>query len=146
MGADTHVRVHHGELVVLFDSYRGIDEFSRVLHGFDGTENFALLLRALPPGMTYKKAAAGGHNHEYLQAAGRADAMTVEICKAGGRQRGADRVRYVVGRRDDRDTPRDVPIALPRSTEMRSASEVFGAGEAAQLFYDYYRTGDIGPG
>jgi hypothetical protein len=39
-----------------------------------------------------------------------------------------------------------VPIVLPASTEMRSAAEIFDADEAAELFFSYYKTGDIPAG
>jgi hypothetical protein len=82
-------------------------------------------------------------DRQHIQAAGRADAMTVEICKAGGAQWGVDWVRYVVGHPHPDDAPLDVPIVLPHSTEMRSRYEIFDADEAAQLFFSYYNTGDI---
>jgi len=69
--------------------------------------------------------------------------MTVEICKPGGAQWGVDWVRYVIGHPHDGDAVLDVPIVLPHSTEMRSRSEIFDADEAAELFYNYYKTGGI---
>ena len=94
--------------------------------------------------MDYDQAAAAGQDAlEYLQAAGRADQLIVEIRKAGGSQWGADWVRYVVGHPHEGSAPLDVPITLPKSTEMISAPEVFEADEAAQLFYGYYQTGEI---
>jgi hypothetical protein len=144
VAVDTHVREHNGgELIVVFDSYADINEFARVLRGFNGTDQYALLLWALPPGMDNRQAVAAGLDREYIQAAGRADEMTVEICKPGGEQSGADWVRYVVGHPHVGDAPLDVPIVLPQSTEMRSRFEIFDADEAAQLFYSYYKTGDI---
>jgi hypothetical protein len=107
------------------------------------TDRYSLLLWALGPGMDYAQAAAAGLNREYIQALGRADALTVEICKPGGQQWGVDWVRYVIGHSHGEDAVLDVPIVLPYSTEMRSRSEVFGADEASHLFYDYYKTGDI---
>lgn len=132
-----------GELVVEISSYKDISKFARVLHGFDGADQFALVLWALPPDMDYDQAVAAGHNREYIQALGRADVMTVEICKAGGAPWGVDWTRYVVGHPHEGDAPLDVAIVLPRSTEMRSRYEVFEADEAAQLFFSYYKTGDI---
>jgi hypothetical protein len=89
------------------------------------------------------QAVAAGLDREYIQAAGRADAMTVEICKPGGQQWGVDWVRYVIGHPDSEGAVLDVPIVLPQSTEMRSRAEIFEADEASQLFYSYYKTGDI---
>lgn len=53
-------------------------------------------------------------------------------------------MRYIVGHPHDGNPPADVPIALPRSTEMVSRAEVFDATDAAELFFNYYATGDIG--
>jgi hypothetical protein len=141
----THVREYGSGNVVSFDSYAEIGEFARILRGFNGTDRFALLLWALAPGMDYERGVAAGLNREYIQAVGRADAMTVEICKPGGAQWGVDWVRYVVGHPHGGDAALDVPIALPMSTEMRSRYEIFDADEAAQLFFSYYKTGDISP-
>jgi hypothetical protein len=55
-------------------------------------------------------------------------------------------VRSIIGHPDGADTPLDVPITLPQTTEMISQAEVFEAEEAAQLFMAYHRTGDIPPG
>jgi hypothetical protein len=41
------------------------------------------------------------------------------------------------------DAPLDVAVERPRSTEMEARNEVFGADEAASLFYRHYTTGDI---
>lgn len=144
VAVDTHVTEHNGgKLITILDSYADIAEFADVLRRFNGTERFSLVLWALPPGMDNRQAVAAGLDREYIQAAGRADAMTVEICKPGGQQWGVDRVRYVVGHPDGGDAALDVPIVLPHSTEMRSRSEIFNADEAAELFYSYYKTGDI---
>jgi len=130
-------------MLVEFSSYADIDKFARVLHRFNGPDRFALILWALLPRMESDQARAAGLDREYIQAAGRSDAMTVEICKAGGAQWGVEWVRYVIGRPGEGDGALDVPIVLPTTTEMRSSAEVFEAAEAAQLFYSYYKTGDI---
>jgi hypothetical protein len=142
----THVRESGSGNVVSFDSYAQIGEFARILHGFNGADRFALLLWALAPGMDYDHGVAAGLNREYIQAAGRADGMTVEICKAGGEQWGVDWVRYVIGHPHEGDAALDVPIVLPARTELRSRYEIFDADEAAELFFSYYKTGDIPSG
>lgn len=143
MAVDTHVMQTGNGTIVVFDSYADVGVFSRPLHRLNGADRFALALWALPPGMDNRQAVAAGLDKEYIQAAGRCDAMTVEICKAGGAQWGVDWVRYVIGHPHEGDGPLDVPIVLPRSTEMRGRFEIFDADEAAQLFYSYYKTGDI---
>lgn len=80
-----------------------------------------------------------------MQAGGSADAMTVQIRQLGGQQWGVESVRYGGGRPHAAPEALDAPITLQRSVEMVSSSEVFGASEAADLFFSYYRTGDIPP-
>lgn len=93
--------------------------------------------------MNYDQAVDAGQDAlEYLQAAGRADRLTVEIRKTGNNPWGADYVRYVVGHGTGREAL-DVPIHLPASTETVARSEVFEADEVADLFYHYFRSGDI---
>lgn len=142
----THVMQYSSGNVVLFSSYADIGTFARPLHAFDGTDRYFLVLWALGPGMDYDESVAAGLNRKYIQAAGRPDALTVEICKPGGSQWGVDWVRYVIGHPYEGDAQLDVPIVLPHSTEMRSHYELFDADEAAQLFFDYYKTGDIPSG
>ena len=72
--------------------------------------------------------------------------ITVEIRKPGGQQWGMEWVRYVVGHPHDGEAPIDVPIELPKNTDMISRAEVFEAEEAADLFISYYKTGDIPAG
>jgi hypothetical protein len=139
----THVMQYGNGNVVVFDSHADVGEFGTRLSRLNGSDRFALVLWALGPGMDYDQSVAAGRNREYVQAAGRGDALTVEICKAGGSQWGVDWVRYVIGHPHDSEAPLDVPIVLPRSTEMRSRHEIFESDEAAQLFYNYYKTGDI---
>lgn len=45
-----------------------------------------------------------------------------------------------------RTRPIDVPIELPRGPEFVSAAEVFEAEEAGDIFFTYYKTGDLPPG
>lgn len=135
----------NGTSVLSLGGWVDADEFRCRLRRFDGTERFALNLWTLPPDMDYVEAVRAGLDAlEYIQTAGRADALTVEIRKAGGSQWGVDWVRYVVGHpHSGAAEPLDVPIVLPQSTEMIARHEVFGADEAADLFYSYYRDGDI---
>ncbi|MGV0815763.1 hypothetical protein ABQF34_27750 [Mycolicibacterium boenickei] len=135
----------NGTSVLSLGGWVDVDDFRRRLHRFNGTERFALNLWSLPSDMDYVEAVRAGLDAlEYIQTAGRADALTVEIRKAGGSQWGADWVRYVVGHpHAGAAEPLDVPIVLPQSTEMIARHEVFGADEAADLFYSYYECGDI---
>ncbi|MED5811081.1 hypothetical protein VST63_01795 [Mycolicibacterium sp. 050232] len=135
-----------GSSIVSLGGWVDVDTFAGPLRAFDGSERFALTLWALPPDMDYVEAVRAGREAlEYIQSAGSAEAMTVEIRKAGGSQWGANWVRYVVGHPHSTAAPLDVPIVLPQSTEMIARHEVFGADEAAELFYSYYQSGDISP-
>lgn len=148
MGAKTHVlRFGGGSTTLEVDAALDRGMFSSPLRGFDGDQRWALTLLPLPAGVrNYNAALAGGHVFDhYLQAAGRADALTVEIRKPGGEQWGARSVRYVVGHSNAVNQPLDVAIRLPVSTQIIRAGEVFTAEEAADIFYRYYRSGDIAP-
>jgi hypothetical protein len=72
--------------------------------------------------------------------------MTSKSARRRERRWGVDWVLYVIGHPDDGDAALDMPIVLPKSTEMRSRFEVFDADEASQLFWSYYKTGDIPSG
>lgn len=122
-------------------------QFSMPLHNFDGQRPWSLCLEPLAPGDSYAaRVEQGRGSTEYLQAAGRADAMTIELRKPGGQQWGAEWVRYTVGHPHTAPAPLDVEIPTPHvpSAPIRiSAAEVFDADEATALFLAYYRTGTI---
>jgi hypothetical protein len=111
------------------------------LHRNNGAERWALTLWPLPEGMSYEDVCAiAVATTKFLQAAGRADALMVEIRKPGGAQFGCQWVRYFVGHPHETPKPLDVPIELPHGAVMVSADEVFGAEEAADLFLAYQQT------
>jgi hypothetical protein len=118
---------------------RDAGRFLDYLGGFDGTDVWALILGVrLAPAFANDQAAV-----RYLQAAGTAEAMTVEIRRPGGREWGAVSVRSVIGRPHFEPAALTVAVELPRSTQMVSTYETFGAEEAAALFDHFYRTDDI---
>jgi hypothetical protein len=86
--------------------------FGHHLRQFDGTDVWALILSSLPSDGT----------SAYLQTAGSAEAMTVEICKPTSQ--GAQSVRYVVGHPHAGPPRLDVEVVLPRSTEVIARHEV----------------------
>ncbi|MBB5163722.1 hypothetical protein [Mycobacterium sp. AZCC_0083] len=142
----THVTESNGGALIVEMGHRAeIDEFAGPLRRFNGIDRFALTLWALPVGMNYDQARALSRDAlEYIQAAGKADALTVEIRTAGGSEWGAEWVRYVVGHANSAELPTlELTIELPHSTELIARHEVFGADEAADLFYGYYKTGGI---
>ena len=147
MSGFTHILTYDGgELVAQIPNNCDISEFSNPLRHFNGDDQWALGLAPLPPDKTYEQMLAADElSTEYLQAAGLPDTMTVEIRKPGGAQWGAAWVRYTIGHRCATQEPRDVPIRLAHGVKMISRSQVFGAEEAADMFFVYYQSGDIAP-
>ena len=143
--AYTHVvKYDGGVFAISIGSNADRSEFADPLSRLNGTKPWALTLFALPDGLDHGAMIAAGREADaYLQAGGSANAMTVQIRKPGGQQWDVESVRYIVGRPHKAPEALDVPIALPRSVEMVGRSEVFGADEAADLFFGYYRTGNI---
>lgn len=145
MGVPTHAMVYTGGSAATMDSGAGPLQFLGPLRVLNGTERWFLLFYPLPDGKTFEEFRDQA-TERYIQAAGTAEAMTVEIRKPGGQQWGADWVRYTIGHPHDGDAPLDVAIPLPRGDQMISAPEVFDAEEAGQLFMAYHETGDIPAG
>ncbi|ORV01584.1 hypothetical protein AWB94_25930 [Mycolicibacterium canariasense] len=121
--------------------------FSGPLHKMNGDDKWALNLTRLPEGLRYQ----GALDQEleataFIQAGGSADCMTIEIRQPGGHEWGVESVWSVVGHASADRQERDVPIKLPRSTQMISEAEVFDADEAADLFFQYYKTGQLPAG
>jgi hypothetical protein len=79
--------------------------------------------------------------HEYLQSAGTADGMSIEI----RRLEGDEYRQYTIGRGGERSTVQDRVIVWgPNRRELTvSADEVFAADEATPVYLAYYRTGTI---
>lgn len=146
MGAPTHVIEYTGGLAVTVD-FVMLQDFLAPLSALGEDGNWYLALYPLPAGMSYEKMRKANMGPtQYVQAAGTADKMAVEVRKPGGEQWGADFVRFGVGHPHDGVAPVDVPLLLPHGTEMISAPEVFGAEEAAEIFMAYYATGQIPDG
>jgi len=149
-GHTTHVLEYDGGLFTReISARRDIKVFSDTLSRFNGTKPWALTLIPLPAGMDYEQVLkAKIETTEYVQAGGSADAMTVQIRKPGGNgsDQGVESVWYVVGHPGGGGSALDVAIPLPNSVEMISRTEVFGAAEAAELFFAYYQHGDIPSG
>lgn len=145
MGVMTHAMIYAGGWAETMDGGSGRLQFRGPLGVLDGGERWFLTFYPLPPGKRFEEI----RNTEvpnFLQAGGTAEKMTLDIRKPGGEQWGVDEVRYVIGHAHEGRQPLDVAIDLPSGPEMVSASEVFGAEEAADIFYAYYKTGDIPSG
>lgn len=145
MGVPTHVMEFSSGMASEKDGGSGLLHFQSPLRQLDGIERWYITLSPLPAGKRYSEV-RGDAATEFLQAGGTAEKMMLDIRKPGGEQWGAKWVRYIVGHRHGSPEPIDVAIALPRGPEVVSASEVFGADEAGEIFYSYYKTGDIPPG
>lgn len=110
------------------------------LDTMDGVDVWAVILDARVTSTSDNDPAA----IRYLQAAGSASAMTIEIRHPGGSRWDAVPLRSVVGHPHDGTAALDVAIDMPRHTELASKHEIFRADEAAELFGAFYRTGDLG--
>jgi hypothetical protein len=113
--------------------------FGLSLARFDGAGAWGLILeiRATDPD--------NPGSVRYLQAAGSAQAMTVELRRPGGDDWGAVSVLYTVGhpQSDPDHSSSDVAIELPTATLSIRSNEVFTAEEATELFFTYYRADTI---
>jgi hypothetical protein len=145
MNGSTHVLTYDGGVQTAEISARkDISTFSNPLHNFNGDDQWGLGLAPLPPDKSYSDMLRAGElSTEYIQAAGLPFTMTVEIRKPGGEQWGATWVRYTVGHPRTGTEPLDVPIQLAHGVKMISRSQVFAADETAELFFTYYKIGDI---
>jgi hypothetical protein len=146
--AYTHVvKSNGGQLISEIGRNVDRERFAGPLRRKDGRQRWGMALMPLPDDLDYDEMIAAGEDfNEYLQAAGSAEALTVEIRKAGGAQWGCHWVRYVVGHPDPADLPLDVTIETGVNALQVSAAEVFDAEEAADLFMAYHRSGDIPDG
>lgn len=145
MGIPTHVMEFSSGRATVKDGGSGRLQFVSPLRQLDGTERWFITFYALPAGKSYEEV-RHDDTPEYIQAGGRADKMMLDIRKPGGAQWGADLVRYIIGHAHSGNPPIDVPIELPRGAEFVSAPEVFDAEEAGEIFFTYYKTGDVPPG
>jgi len=144
MGIPTHAMEYTGGSALAMGSGAGWLQFFGPLNMLGKNGNWYVIFFALPDGVSYDQMRAEKIcATEYVQAGGTAEKMAVEIRKLGGEQWGAKWVRYGIGHPHDGVAPVDVPLELPNGTEWISAPEVFAAGEAAQIFISYYKTGAI---
>jgi hypothetical protein len=148
VGAFTHVvKVDGGEMVSQIGPRPDRQRFAAPLRRQDGVNRWGLGLFPLPDHMSYDEMLSAGLEFtEYMQAGGKAVALTVEIRMRGGQRWGCDWVRYVIGHPHDRPLPLDVEIPMPDGPVVVSTAEVFDAEEAAELLLSYHQSGDIPSG
>ncbi|MBO0885171.1 MAG: hypothetical protein J2P17_33560 [Mycobacterium sp.] len=145
MGTHTHLLEYDGGVLVDEFSNAYLHDFANPLHRFNGEKPWALCLASLPHGMDYAevRATAAGLT-TYLQAAGSSpETIMVEVRKPGGQQWGMQSVRYAIGHSNNDGATADVAVKLPVNTYMINQHEVFDADETAELFWAYYKTGEI---
>jgi hypothetical protein len=115
-----------------------LDDIAKMLGRLDGTKTFSLILWKLPTGKRLDETVAQRDATEYIQAAGSADRMTVEVRRSvGGKFE-----HFVVGRapRGENSGNKET-IHWDGVKTIVAHNEVFSADEAAELFLSYYRTG-----
>jgi len=114
------------------------------LSRLNGESLFAISLWRQPEDVEWGDKLPKNWPHEYLQSAGAADGMSIEI-----RRLEDDEYRqYTIGRDGEGSTARDQVIVWgPNRRELTvSADEVFTADEATPVYLAYYRTGTIPDG
>jgi hypothetical protein len=118
------------------------DEIRRVLSSLDGADIFAISLWELPAGKELDQVNHKRWPVEYIQCAGTADRMTVEVRRLESKQAH----QFVVAASGE-EVPATELIqwdAGRHSTKLRP-SEVMSWEEAAELFIAYYETGAVPP-
>ena len=135
----THVLTANGRISIPLDESLTAVQISSVLHHLDGTEHFSIALWRTPASarIDFRPVV------EYLQAAGSAARMTVEMSAL------IDGIRHhwVVGRRGQRRTSDGAKVAIGwdgHATTVR-AYECFDADEAADVFVYYLHHAGVGP-
>jgi hypothetical protein len=133
MNGDTWMDVHSIE--------RGeADDIRATLHRLDGIKGYSLLLWKLPPGKTLYDVSPDEDAQEYIQCAGSADRMTVEVRRLNG----DNYEHFVVGRAPNgQDHGKEETIHWDDVNTVVAPNEVFSADEAADIFLSYYRTGSV---
>ncbi|TCC36933.1 hypothetical protein [Kribbella sindirgiensis] len=107
----------------------------------DGVDRYSLSLWRLPVGVPFDRVDLAVWPQEYVQVAGSADRMTVEVRRPGD----PGERQYVVGRAvPDNSGPAGEVVIRWNGCESRVYSyEVFSAAEAAEVFVRYYETGQV---
>ncbi len=114
------------------------NDIGATLARLDGTKFYSLLLWKLPPGKSLDDVSPDEDANEYIQCAGSADRMTVEV----RRLKGGTYEQFVVGRAPNGESPeKKETIHWEKVDTVVARNEIFSADEAAELFRSYYTTG-----
>jgi hypothetical protein len=123
-------------------SWMEIDRSDEIgLRRMDGERLFSLLLWRLPPDCDFVDSNPTKNAHEYLQCAGSADRMTLEV----RRREGAGFAQYSIGRRPSLKPSSASPVQISWAGHNVTVApdEVFTAGEAESVFAEYFTSGTI---
>lgn len=121
------------------DKFRPLeDKVRRGLTVLDGVEDFATSIWRLTEGLRMADSLPAGYPFSYLQAAGSAERMTVEMRVSHGPDAVAD--HYVVGHPvADQFAEPLVEIPWDGHAQTVFANKVFEASEAGDIFWYYYQ-------
>ncbi|TIC86714.1 hypothetical protein E8D34_10720 [Nocardioides sp. GY 10113] len=128
----------------LTDSFRSYEQQLR--HGIgllDGGERSSYLLFHVPDDAGWPDAPGfnvGDYDGDYLQCAGTAGAMVIEVrrLEADGRHH-----QYALGRPTSATSAPSVEVDLGGVSLMVSANEVFDADEAVRIFLHYFESRSV---
>lgn len=142
MTEPTHVVTTNGSTrMFLFDDVRPYrDQIGRVLGLLDGDKRWAYSLWRAPKGLNIDEIDRDQYPQAYLQSAGTAQAMTIEVryIEADGIAR-----QYVVGRAPG-DYAIEPSVRIPYNNGSRHLdlypNEVFTSEEATEIYYQYFLT------
>lgn len=142
----THRMTYSDRLRVFFGPDERVDRFLRPLRSLDGRKRFSLNLARLPMPLrathigVSDSTAFGGN---FVQCLGTADALTLELCRTSG---GGMPRHYVLGLPGARMGQPTVAISSGAADRWVHPDEVFTAAHAAQVFTEYFRSGDVPAG
>lgn len=145
MSEITHQMTVNGQLTMdltdAFRSYRA--QIGRSLSLLDGEKKFAYKIAAYPPGLKSISTPKGWRPTQYLQCAGSAEVLAIEVRIVG--DDGVAR-QFAVGRggggRSSAPSVR-IPYGDTNSVTVYP-DEVFEQEEAGDIFYRYFQTGSVG--
>lgn len=120
-------------------------QFAQPLERFDGLERSSLTVSKIPEGRYYEDLTdieKISMSENYIQAAGSAEAMSVEVRRRD--EDGTSRL-YIVGHPGHRNDKPDVRIPFHNGKHALTvySNEVFDASEAADLFLSWVTDGRI---
>ena len=135
----THALTSNNRLTEeLWSSYETPEEILRNrLARLDANKVFAIVLWRMPPGLDFDSVKAARDCNEYIQGAGSADRLVVEIrSKTNGGYH-----QWAIGRGGDSATREFVEVSGDRM--LVPGSEVLTCQDALELFMEYLKTDSV---